>query len=354
MFDIDSELQTFYQDHVRLGKKRRDELASIRDANLNRLKSGLDALGEKHGVRYAYFKEARNQGGYAMHTLNQHLHNEYDLDAALIFRAEDLPDDPAAARLRVCNAFKEKPGNFQRSAVARTNAVTVWYANGPHLDFAIYRQRETIWKETITEHAGGTEWTARDPDATTDWFKERVDVLSPRKATYSATKVDPGQLRRIVRLLKFFCRSRINWDLPGGMITTALVVEGYRCHIARDDVALYDTMNALHPRLALWITVLNPVDPSQNLTEKTKYRNQVEELRDKLEWALNKLVVLHDPNCMEAQARNAWRQVFNHNFWNAKAGPTAKAAGLLAPPATVSGYAFPNSPAGPVKPAGFA
>ena len=354
MFDMDSELQKFYEGHVRLGRKRRDNLAKIRDTNLNRLRSGLDALGQKHGVRYGYFKEARNQGGYAMHTLNQHVHDEYDLDAALIFRAEDLPDDPVAARRLVCSAFKEKPGNFQRSAVARTNAVTVWYTNGPHLDFAIYRQRQTVWGQAIIEHSGGTEWTPRDPEATTRWFKERTDTLSPIKGAYSATTVEPGQLRRVVRFLKFFCRSRVNWDLPGGMITTALVVECYRYHMTRDDVALYDTMNGLHQRLGLWTSVLNPVDPSQMLTEKTKYQNQVEYLLDKLGWALEKLAVLHYPNCTQAQARSAWRQVFNNGFWDLKEEPTAKGAGLLAAPATVSDFAFPNRPTGPVKPAGFA
>ena len=351
MFDMHSELKTFYEDYVRLGKKRHDDLARVRDTNLTRLKSGLDALGEKLGTKYAYFKEARDQGGYAMRTLNQHPNDEYDLDEGLIFDAQDLPDEPAASRQRVCNAFKEMPGNFRRPPKARTNAVTVWYADGPHLDFAIYRQRKDIWGKTIIEHAGGDQWTERDPDAVTKWFHERVDVLSPNPELYT---VEAGQLRRIVRFLKFFCRSRVDWDLPGGMITTALVVECYRAGATRDDVALHETMDALHRRLAGRTTVLNPVDPSQNLTEKSKYRDQVEALHNKLDWALDKLAVLHASTCTEARARNAWRQVFNHSFWNSKAEPTAKDESLLRPAAAASGYAFPNRPTGPVKPAGFA
>lgn len=354
MFDMHNEFKTFYKDHVRLGKKHRDDLAGVRNANLDRLKSGLDALGEKHGTTYAYYKEARDQGGYAMRTLNQHSNNEYDLDEGLIFEAEDLPEEPAAARERICDAFKEKPGNFRRPPKARTNAVTVWYADGPHLDFAIYRRPETIWGETIIEHASGDEWVGRDPDAMTNWFDERVDALSPAPEIYDWVIVEAGQLRRIVRFVKFFCRTRMDWDLPGGMISTALTVECYSADATRDDVALYETLAALQRRLAGLTTVLNPVDPSQDLTEKSEYRDQVEALRDKLDWALEKLGVLHDASCTGAQARNAWRQVFNHSFWNAKAESAGKSESLLRPAAAASGYAFPNRPTGPVKPAGFA
>lgn len=355
MFDLDGDLKTFFEDHVRLGRTRRNDLAAFRNANLDRLKSGLDALGEKHGTEYAYFKEARDQGGYVMRTLNQHPDNEHDIDVGLIFEAEDLSDDPAEARQLVCDAFKEKPGNFRRPPKARTNAVTVWYADGPHVDFAIYRRRKGSEGDTIIEHAGGDEWTERDPDAVTEWFDERVDALSPDPELYAWVTAEAGQLRRIVRFVKFFCRSRADWDLPGDMITTALVVECHRSDATRDDVALYETMAALQRRLAGWTTVLNPVDPSQDLTEKSECRDQVKSLRDKLVWALDKLAVLHDPKCTEAQARNAWRLVFNHAFWNAKAAmATAKVESLLRPAAAASGFAFPTRPTGPVKPAGFA
>jgi hypothetical protein len=83
-----------------------------------------------------------------MRILNQHPENAYDIDVGLIFDADDLPADAAAARQRICDAFREKPGNFSRAPKARTNAVTVWYADGPHVDFAIYRRREDLWGRT--------------------------------------------------------------------------------------------------------------------------------------------------------------------------------------------------------------
>lgn len=351
MFDLHKELTEFFEAHVRLGKKRRDWLASVRNANLDRLRSGLDALGDKHGVVYPYFKEARDQGGYAMRTLNQHPEKAYDIDVALIFDAGDLPDDPATARQRICDAFKEKPGNFSRPPKARTNAVTVWYADGPHVDFAIYRRGKDSWGRTIIEHAGDDVWVARAPDAVTNWFNEHVETLSPKPSSFVERAVEREQLRRIARLLKFFCRSRVDWELPGGMITTTLVAECYRANATRDDAALYDTIAALWYRLSGDLRVRNPVDSRQELTSKPRYLNEVEQLRDKLFWALQRLAILRDPTCNEEQGRNAWRLVFNHEFWSLT---TAKAESLLRPSTLASGLAFPNRQTGPVKPAGFA
>jgi len=192
----------------------------------------------------------------------------------------------------------------------------------------------------------------RDPDAVTNWFDSRVETLSPKPSRLAQGAVEPEQLRRVVRLLKFFCCSRLDWELPGGMITTTLVAECYRANTVRDDVSLYDTMAALRYRLATDLTVKHPVDPTQELTSKAEHRNQVEALRDKLVWALEKLAVLHDQTCTESQARNAWRLVFNHEFWKAT---TADAQGLLRPSSVAAtGLAFPNRQTGPVKPAGFA
>jgi hypothetical protein len=352
MFDLHKDLNEFFEEHVRLGKKRRDWLAGVRNTNLERLKSGLDSLGDKRGILYPHFQETRDQGGYAMRTLNQHAENAYDIDNALIFRDADVPQEAAAARQRICDALKEKPGNFLRPPKARTNAVTVWYADGPHVDFAVYRQRQDIWGRSIIEHASGDKWIARDPDAVTDWFEKRVESLSPASLLIFEGAAKAEQLRRIVRLVKFFCRSRVDWDLPGGMITTALVVECYRLSAKRDDIALYETMVALWYRLSTDLKVRSPVDWTQELTAKSEYVDQVGRFRDQLAWALGKLAILHDKTCTAAQARDSWRQVFNHEFWSASAA--ANANGLLRIATTVTAMRFPNRPTSPVKAAGFA
>jgi hypothetical protein len=65
MFDMHKKLNQFYDEHVRLGKERQT-LAEHRDTNLDRLKAGLDKL------KYPSSFDHRDQGSYAMYTINQH------------------------------------------------------------------------------------------------------------------------------------------------------------------------------------------------------------------------------------------------------------------------------------------
>ena len=83
MFDMHKKLNQFYADHVRLGKERQT-LAEHRDTNLDRLKAGLEKL------EYPSSFDHRNQGSYAMHTINQHPEKDYDIDVAIIFAKDDL------------------------------------------------------------------------------------------------------------------------------------------------------------------------------------------------------------------------------------------------------------------------
>lgn len=352
MKDVGAKLKRFYEDHVRLGRDRRNALAKHRDDNTDRLKSGLDALGEKNGCVYAYPKEVQDQGSYAMVTMNQHRDNDYDIDVALIFDAEDLPEDARDARVRICSAFNEKPRNFRQPAKARDNAVTVWYADGYHLDFAIYRRRSDWWGDVI-EHAGADGWRKRNPKEVSDWFHEAVDSHSP---SLFAT-VEKKQLRRIVRLLKWFCKSRISWDMPGGMMISTLAVECYVADSARDDIALYNTMAQLTKRLAGGCHVKSPV-ADEWLTEKDKNYQRVCNFKAQLDKAVEKLAVLFEDGCTDQQAFLAWNFLFNHDFWTEAAGGAAKASstgGLLRPAAAVGGqFAFPDKPVTIKKPAGFA
>lgn len=312
MYDLNSTINTFYRTHVRLGPERRAELANYRDVNLARLNDGLDKLGAEKGKPYAHPIESLTQGGYAMHTLNQHPRNEYDIDVAVIFLREDLPAYALEARKRVADAFLKAGGNFSKPPEARTNAVTVWYAEGYHIDFAIYRQYENQMGETVLEHAGA-DWRAADPEKVTKWFSTEVKRLSPGQEL--GAKVEAGQMRKVVRLLKAFGKSRDDWHLPGGMILSALVAERYAPDWYRDDVAFYNTLLAIRDRLALTEEVTNPVYPDQKLTSKPEYLYQVRNLRNKLDEAVEHLAVLSDGECTDASAMNAWYWVFQHEFW---------------------------------------
>ena len=312
MFDLHDKMNEFYKDYVRLDSDERDKLAGYRDTNLRRLKSGLDKLGEEHDTKYAYYQKYRNQGSYAMFTLNQHPDNEYDIDIAIVFKRDDLPNSALKARQRIADAFKKMSGNFSRDPEARPNAVTVWYAEGYHIDFAVYRTYENLFGRTIIEH-GGPEWTERDPMEVTNWFNDAVNLSSPSKE--DGATVDDYQMRRIVQFLKAFAKSRSSWNLPGGLIISVLVVECYQPNKSRDDVALYNTMVAIRDRLCLYTEVHSPVSTLESLTSKEKYKKQVERFRDRLGSAITKLAPILRDDCTKDEAMGAWNSVFNHPFW---------------------------------------
>ncbi|MDP3626981.1 MAG: hypothetical protein Q8S12_10305 [Hydrogenophaga sp.] len=329
MFDASNELGVFYENHVRLGSTRAKDLAGYRDLNLQRLTDGLKALGEKKGVHYPSYSENKNQGSYAMHTLNQCEHTDYDIDVAVIFEKDNLPDSPADARMRVRDGLAEKCTNFTKEPEARRNAVTVWYADGYHIDFAVYRRREDWLGNTVIEHAGADEWSVRDPMAYTDWFLDKVTTKSPPTMLDSFLGVNVTvarqQLRRIVRFVKAFARSRSSWALPGGIVISTLVCEVYKPHPTRDDVALADTLKALLLRLKGSVHVDNPVQPGTSFTATDGRRKEVERLRDCLEEKLPSLNILHDSLCTKKQAMTAWDAIFWHDFWTEQKHALARA-----------------------------
>lgn len=351
MSNVHDDLNRFYTNDVQLGRDRRKVLADFRDNCLTRLNTGLDKLSEQNNRRYGYPLESRDQGGYAMHTLNQARNNDYDIDVGLIFRKDDLPEGAGAARKRIREAFVLTGGQFTEPPNARQNAVTIWYASGQHLDFAIYRAYRDYAGRVVIDHAGGENWTERDPDRVTKWFAERVEALSPK--SLAGATVDVGQLRRIVRLVKFFGRSRSDWRLPGGMITTALVVECYKPHPYRDDIALLRTVEAIYNRLLTVQAVPSPADGS-NLTAKPKRLAEIIDFRDKLGEQLSRLCIIDDLRCTRSQARAVWRQFFNHEFWNAENERPEKNLLQPATAAALGPLTFPSAPRIPSKPQGFA
>lgn len=310
-FDLHKELNKFFDEHVVLGAERRKKLAEYRDACVDRVKRGLELLGEKRGKKYAVFTRTVGQGSYTMRLLNQHPNDEFDIDVALIFAAADLPASAPDARVLIADALLEAGGGFKKDPEARTNAVTVWYADGAHVDFAIYREvPEFLGLSSRLEHAG-PDWGSRDPEKVTRWFKEQVDDKSPEVGL-----VRDDQLRRIVRWVKMFARSRLSWSLPGGMILTVLACEVYRPDRWRDDVALVDTLKSMKTRLAASLEVLSPIDGTTSLTAKPPRHAEMKALVERLDQAILDLAVIENEDCTREQALRAWGKIFNHSYWS--------------------------------------
>lgn len=249
-------LFAFHQDHVALGKADMDRLRRLRDLNLDRLREGLRHLG------YPAYVSTRGQGGYAMSTLTQRDDGEQDIDMALIFNAADLPARPADARSVVHDAvLAAAPEGFRRPPERRTNAVTVWYSGGYHIDFAVYRTNGRTM-----EHAGAS-WEPASPAATVDWFIEENHRRSPK--WYPGAVVADAQLRRVVRFMKFL-RHGDRTVYPGGYIITALACRNYQPSPHGDDLALAATLARARQEIARGRDLPDPVVRGRSLLSRQK------------------------------------------------------------------------------------
>jgi len=314
IYDSSNEMGKFHNAKVRLSEEDKKKLRGYRDANLVRLGNGL-----KNNSDPAY-KNSISQGSYAMHTLNQHPDNDYDIDVGIIFDREDLKgsrdaDKTAlAARQMVCDAMQDD--RFNTSPEVLKNCVRVYYEEGHHVDMPVYRQYEDENGDTIQELAS-SDWKESDPEAITSWFKKAVDEKSPDPA-------NGKQMRRIVRLVKKWARSRSSWNMPSGFIISVLVDEKYVSKAGRDDEALHETLMAIRDRLSWNRRVYNPVNG--DLISDGK-ESQLEKMYDELDKALRgTLNVLEDVDCTHEQAMKAWSKFFNDDFFKEQISSSTKNA----------------------------
>ena len=185
-------------------------------------------------------------------------------------------------------------------------------------------------EETRIELAS-SEWKVSNPLAVTDWFLDANKAQSPDTD-------NGGQLRRIVRLLKGFSRSRASWrdHVATGFMITKLVVERYSANAAREDVALYDSMVAIRDRLRWNLEIAHPTVDGEMLT-KGDDDSRAKFLREKLDWAIGELAVLSQWDCSREQALKAWDGAFNSTYFinrletDEAKGQKADRAGAAAP-----------------------
>lgn len=299
MYDLSSKFVKFYEDCVRLSEDEVKSLREKKNLNIDRLKEGLKEYNQENETNYKII-DIIEQGSVAMRTVTQHDRKEYDIDIAIVFENNgELPENTKEVKAFVEDALQRKCSQFKASPQAKTNAVTLEYASGYHIDFAIYRKTSTPF-ESKYEHCG-SEWRERDPKAINNWFKEKNDISKKN-------------IRKVVRLLKMFCKSNPGWLMPGGLIQSILVSEKIQID-KRLDKTFYFTIKAIKERLDFNKEVYNPTLSMKSILYKQKDHQKVKNLCTRLESALKKLEILFDLECSEEQAMKAWQTFFNHTFW---------------------------------------
>lgn len=348
MHDCSDDILAYHDDEVTLSQRERTKMRERRDANRDRLKKGLKKDGRPTP------REFVKQGSYAMKTMVQHPDNDYDIDDGVYFSREDIVGSRGAdmsslqARQMVRDALDD--GSFKTPPEVRQNCVRAYYAAGYHVDLPIYR-RVTItdaWgNEKYYYELAGSEWKRSDAREVSAWFDQENSAKSPDTE-------NGRQLRRIVRQIKKYARSRTSWSgqMLSGFGITVLVAEHYRASLSREDMALYETMRAIRDRLNWNLVVKHPVTPNETIT-KGGSDARAKFLRDRLTEALSTLTPLFDADCTHNKALRCWDKVFATTFFSDR---DEVKSGLLkaASVAPLAGaFTFPNAPRRDDKPRGF-
>lgn len=311
MFDLSSKFNAFYREHVVLPKTEQDKLHDKKALNIQRLKDGLKEYNEENKTSYSIV-ETCVQGSMAMSTVVQNEDHDYDIDVAVVFKKSDLGNKGAqATRSMVANALRRKTKQFNAEPEVKTSCVRVKYAEGYHIDFAIYQKYYDVWNDCwVYEHAG-SEWTQRELKGLTDWFKTKNDASD-------------GKLRKVVRLSKMFCKSRSGWkNMPSGLLQTVLCDEKLQNNYERIDELFYYTMNEIVKRLDSSTSVSAPVDNGRNLTPRQSDITRMTNWKNRLKSKLEDLDVLFKDECTQEDALQAWYGFFNHDFWNEQASESS-------------------------------
>lgn len=357
MHDCSSEMQSFHDEKVTLGRAAQKEMHDRRNAGRTRLDTGLAAAEHAPPILKV------SQGSYAMRTMVQDSDSDYDIDDGIYFRKEDLHDkdgnelSPWTSRQRVAKALR-KDERLKHDAENLANCVRQFYPEGYHIDLPIYRlvaAKGGSASSTICERACGDAWVESDGRAVTKWFKDLVGDLS-------RDETDGRQLRRIAKLTKKFARRQPSWKFKttSGITLTKLVTENFVAKPGREDEALHETWKRISARLKISTAVDHPVT-FQHPRLANEGDSKVEFFRDCLSDALESLKVLDDHEKSKKQACRAWDNVFNADFFAAKYEDSQSKAlaahTSLVRPAVAAGGAgmtFPPKPIQPNKSQGFA
>lgn len=352
MYNCANDVLAYHDDEVTLPQAERTNMRGRRDANRERLKKGLKDKGKPTPREFA------SQGSYAMKTMTRHPAKDYDIDDGVYFDKAVLIGERGAemtalqARQMVRDALDD--GSFKTPPEVRKNCVRVYYLAGYCVDVPVYRRvttKDIFGNESYHHELASSDWKRSDARDVSKWFEDENTKQSP-------DTVNGRQLRRLVREIKKYARSRESWSsqILSGFGITKLVTECFRGDIWREDRALYDTMKAIRDRLNWNLVVEHPVTPNETITKGTD-DPRARFLRARLTDAIDMLAPLFEHDCTRTKALKCWDKVYATTFFSDRDESKSEKKSILlkvasvAPPA--GAFTFPNAPRADDKPRGF-
>ncbi|MFA8324520.1 cyclic GMP-AMP synthase DncV-like nucleotidyltransferase [Burkholderia ubonensis] len=307
MANVNKQLLAFFKSEVALTETTKSDMRKRRRSCEERLERGLERNKKPKVDRYV------KQGSYAMHTMVQSNSITSDIDNGVVFHEDKLVGDRGGkfsaydAKCMVRDALNYD-NSFERAPEVLKNCVRVYYKDGFTIDMPVYR--ETGEGDNAQYELAAANWKHSDPEAVTEWFQDNVVQKSP-------DTVDGRQMRRMVRLLKAWSKSRSSWALPSGFVLSILTNEVYPRggHPDREDHALFQTVQAIRNRLHYNKTVYRPVPQYEAVTKTASDPNMVS-LHDKLNEAVDRLAPLNDSRATDLEALKALKWFFCTEFFD--------------------------------------
>ena len=235
------------------------------------------------------------QGSYSLKTMIEPLNpkDEYDLDDGIYLKHTD-DDISKPTTEKVSNwIFEAVEGHTKKIPENKKNCVRVIYAEGYHIDLAIYRK---INGEYYLARLGEDQWVPSDARAFNNWFYERLERNE--------------QMRSCIKYLKAW-KDFNSCDLKGIHLTVLVGLN----HVPvrdRDDASLTETVEKMVEYLTNKKAIYNPVDSNENLIESWSV--------GKIAAAIDDLEKLHEKACKAVQsddkkkAAKLWQMAFGNRF----------------------------------------
>ena len=315
-------IRDFQFEHVALTAAEKKDMENKRELNLSRAQRGLEANNKPAIVKTI------NQGGKAMDTMTHQPEGDtasrYDIDMGVVFEEDDAIG-ALTTRRWIADAISEAaPNSMVNDPEVKPKCVRVTYSNGYQCDFPVFRRIAS--GDTYRYQVSiGSDWVDSDPGAVNKWFRNAVKENSPE------TDGD-YQLRRIVRLAKYFAKVRVlktGKKFPAGLLVTALVVNNYVPVGNRDDESFYKTLIAIRDSLR-WS---KQVSIDGMLITDSKDAVRLDRLVDAIEKVKADLKrVVDEDDLTNQQVFKAWKRVFSHSYFDTAAAQDKVAssdAGLI-------------------------
>ena len=290
---VDEEFQEFLREEVNINQSRLDRLHTAVRAVSTHLKQKLKS-----------YQRTEPQGSFALQTIIKPVDNndEYDADIQVVMnpRSDWKPKDYIKA---VYDALKENK-NYSDKLRLKTRCVTIDYAGDFHLDVV---PRVTINGRHYVCNRLEDKFEPTDGDGYRNWFNDK-------------NRITGGNLKRVVRLLKYLRGHKNNYTAKSILLTTLAGMMIRKSDKGTEAVStVSDTLLTVLTRMDDYLQkhpkmpeVKNPVLPSETFNQhwdQDRYAN----FRDKLHiYALR----ARKANT-EAARENAikdWQGIFGDNF----------------------------------------